>query len=153
MTRWEVLPWQSPKIYRSPNFYFLIQFLLKIIFQKELFSCLQKIKHVSNCCKTHFLHFNSSTKSTQTFLVLCHVFLPHERLLKLRRTTWRASAFLFPPEPLGLICNGQIHSTRRNDGLWGRECWRAKRKSASEATHAQTIVYFKANPSSFVNSL
>ena len=27
VTGWEVFPWQSPKIYRSPNFYFFIQFM------------------------------------------------------------------------------------------------------------------------------
>ena len=151
MTGWKVFPWQTPKIYRLPNFYFLIQFMLKIIFQKELFSSLQKVKHVSNCCKKHFPHFNSSTKSTQTFLGLCHVFLPHERLLKLGRITWRA---ILVPRATGINLSWtRPLNQKKRRALGTRMLRRQKKKSASGATHSQTIVYFKTNPRFFFNLL
>ena len=36
------------KMYRLPNFNMLFQFLLKKLFKSELFSCLQKVDHVTN---------------------------------------------------------------------------------------------------------
>ena len=47
---WQPLQSLLLKIYRLPNFNMLYQFLLKSFFQNKLYSCLQKVDHMTHYC-------------------------------------------------------------------------------------------------------